>query len=880
MESANPQGRRERKDPPREKPKKRFSILGFFSKLLLFLFTLCVIGVLTTAMFLKIFMTYINTTLIPSLEEITLEEMTLSLPSTIYYEDANGQQQVLRTLHNSESNRELIEFEDLPKHLVDAIVAIEDHRFWDHHGVDWYGTARATLSSATGQGTQGGSTITQQLVRNMTEEYEVTVKRKLREIIRSLDFDAKNTKEDILTMYLNKVYFGHGFSGIQTAAKGYFGKDVSELNLAESASIVGITNYPTLYDPLWEKEFPQKDGTVKTPRDFNKERQGQVLDAMAEYGFITEEEAEAAKAVPLNFVDNSSAGDDDDEAIDRSDVWSWFEDQVINDAIGMIAQARGIGRTYASELLYSGGYHIYTTLDMDIQNIVDSVYLDRGNFNYKSANGTPLDSAVTVMDPYTGEVVAMAGGVGEKSGNRILNLATTPRQPGSSIKPMSIYGPGLEYDVVSPMSIIDDYPVQVNDSGTGGYPKNSPAKYVGPVTVRTGVQNSINTVAVRILQKLGVTRSFEFMEKNLGMDLETHDLNYSPLALGGLTIGVSTMDVAAAYSAFANRGIYSPPHTIRRIESNDHSEVIADNSGRSYPAMKETTAYLMTSMLQNAVANGTGTQAQISGMHVAGKTGTTTDNCDRYFAGFTPYYTAAVWVGHAKANERIDAGKVNPAAVVWQKIMSQVHAGLEDKSFPDRPSGITTASVCGHCGGIPSGMCNDVVSGEIQASAAPSESCSCHVEVRICTDPATGDVRLAGQYCPANTVSTQIMQKGREFLELPNGNLVTSNDASEHLTYFSSVGKCKIHDESYAPEEEEPVLPEEADPNNPENPTDPNADPQNPATPQPGDTSWPTGTYSPSTPAVNPPASNPPAASQPTASQPTVATPSTPAVSE
>ena len=233
---------------PRKK-KKKFSILGFIGKIFLVLFTLCVIGVLTLGMFAKLFMTYINTNLIPSLGEITIEEMTMSLASTIYYEDANGQQQVLRTLHTSESNRELIKYSDLPDCLVKAMVAIEDHRFWEHKGVDWYGTARAMLSSATGGNTQGGSTITQQLVRNMTGDTEVTVKRKFREICRALDFDAKNSKEDILTLYLNYVYFGHGFSGIQTAAKGYFGKDVSELDLAESACIVGITNYPSLYDP-------------------------------------------------------------------------------------------------------------------------------------------------------------------------------------------------------------------------------------------------------------------------------------------------------------------------------------------------------------------------------------------------------------------------------------------------------------------------------------------------------------------------------------------------------------------------------------------------------------------------------------------------------
>ena len=838
---------------PKKKKKKRFSIARFFGRLLLVLFSLCVIGVLTLALFCKYFMAYVNTTLIPSLDEINLEEMTLDLASTIYYTDANGQDHVMRTLHNSESNRELIKYEDLPKHLVDAMVAIEDHRFWTHKGVDWYGTVRATLYSATGRDTQGGSTITQQVVRNITKDKEVTVKRKLREIFRALDLDAKNSKEDILTYYLNKVYFGHGFSGIQTAAKGYFGKDVSELTLAESACIVGITNYPSLYDPLWDKEFVQEDGSIKTPRDFNKARQTDVLDEMAKYGFISEEEAEAAKAEPLNFVEDSAAAGEngeDGETVAASDVYSWFEDAVINDAIDLIAQARGVGSESAADILYSGGYHIYTTLNPDIQQIVDSVYQDEAYFASLIKSGSPLDSAMTIVDPYTGYVVAMAGGVGVKEVNRGLNLATSPRQPGSSIKPMSVYAPALEYDVVSPVAIIDDYPVQVNDSGTGGYPKNSPLGYSGPVTVRTGVQRSINTVAVRILQKLGASRSYDFMEQNLGMDLDTSDLGPSPLALGGLTVGVTTEQVAAAYGAFLNNGIYTPPRTIVRIESNDHSEVIVDTGNQSRPAMKESTAYMMTQMLRNAVQHGTGTEAQISGMHVAGKTGTTTNKCDRYFAGFTPYYSAAVWTGHAKKNEEINAKKGNPAAQIWQKVMSQIHASLPDKELPDRPEGVTTKTVCGHCGGVTSGLCSDAVSGDAQTSWSPGFNCECHMEVKICTDPATGEEHLATEFCPEETVTTKIMQKGREFLQLPNGSLVMSDDAMEHYTYFSTVATpCIIHDENYVPEADDPLLGEEGE-GEPGDPTDPSK--PSTGTPRPGEGGWPTEPYDPNKQPTNP----------------------------
>ena len=574
---------------------------------------------------------------------------------------------------------------------------------------------------------------------------------------------------------------------------------------------------------------------------------------MAKYGFISEEEAEAAKAEPLNFVEDSAAAGEngeDGETVAASDVYSWFEDAVINDAIDLIAQARGVGSESAADILYSGGYHIYTTLNPDIQQIVDSVYQDEAYFASLIKSGSPLDSAMTIVDPYTGYVVAMAGGVGVKEVNRGLNLATSPRQAGSSIKPMSVYAPALEYDVVSPVAIIDDYPVQVNDSGTGGYPKNSPLGYSGPVTVRTGVQRSINTVAVRILQKLGASRSYDFMEQNLGMDLDTSDLGPSPLALGGLTVGVTTEQVAAAYGAFLNNGIYTPPRTIVRIESNDHSEVIVDTGNQSRPAMKESTAYMMTQMLRNAVQHGTGTEAQISGMHVAGKTGTTTNKCDRYFAGFTPYYSAAVWTGHAKKNEEINAKKGNPAAQIWQKVMSQIHASLPDKEFPDRPEGVTTKTVCGHCGGVTSGLCSDAVSGDAQTSWSPGFNCECHMEVKICTDPATGEEHLATEFCPEETVTTKIMQKGREFLQLPNGSLVMSDDAMEHYTYFSTVATpCIIHDENYVPEADDPLLGEEGE-GEPGDPTDPSK--PSTGTPRPGEGGWPTEPYDPNKQPTNP----------------------------
>lgn len=830
----------------RQPKKKKHSIGRIIAKtigwIFLTVFTLCVIAVLTIGIFGKIFMTYVDTTLKPSLGEVTAEEMQLALASTIY--DKNGTP-ILTLYDNSDDtggNRELVEYKDIPKHVIDALVAIEDHRFWEHKGVDWVGTAASIRDTLLGGNTRGGSTITQQLLRKMYNDTDVTVRRKFREICRALEYEKSVSKEDIITDYLNTVYFGAGCYGIQTAAQTFFGKDVSELTVAEGAAIVGVTNNPSLYDPFYKAKFKQDDGTYKTPRDFNKRRQEIILGEMQKYGYITEAECEAYKAEKLLFTDTDEykalhgldvpePDENEEETVDLSKVYTWFEDEAINEAIAALSEQYGYAKDYASKLLYRGGFHIYTTLDPEIQAAVDEVYQDTSNFDYPSAKGTPINSAITVMDPYTGEVKAIAGDVGIKTVNRAKSLATAPRQPGSSIKPVAVYAPAIDYDVVTPASMIDDYPISISSEGRG-FPRNSNGRYQGCMTLTRGLQYSINTISSRTLQKLGYAKSFEFMENNLGFDLDPADIDLSPLAMGGLTYGVSTMDMAAAYSAFVNRGIYTKPHLITRIENNDHTETLIDNTTpTSWPAMKETTAYLMNKLLRNAV-NGTGGDAKFEGMTIAGKTGTTTDNCDRYFAGYTPYYAAAVWMGYKDRAEKINAGRVNPSAVVWRKVMSKIHEGLEDKGFFEAPAGITTVTLCAGCGLKATSLCSQdyrgagTVSMEVQESGIPKESCTCHVEVKVCTNPDTGEVYVAGEYCPEDTVSTRVMLKGREFLGEP-GSYILAEDSDAHLTYLESKGPCPIHDEFYVPD---PMLPGEGE-----------------GEPLPGDPNyqWPTGPYDP-----------------------------------
>ena len=828
-------------NPQKRRKKKSFSFLKLIGGFFLTIFTIGVVGLLTLYLFLQIFMTYINTSVVPTVD-VSVEELTMSEASTIHYLDkATGEWKVLDTLFAPEGNRQIVEYEDLPQHLIDAVVAIEDHRFWDHQGVDWEGTAAAFVKTFTTGSTRGGSTITQQLLRNITKDNEVTVKRKIREIFRALEFEKKTSKEDILTLYLNYVYFGSGCDGIQTAAQKYFGKDVSELTLAESACIIGITNNPSLYDPFRKAEFVQSDGSIKTPRDFNKKRQETILDRMAhkDVGLITQAEADAAKKEFLMFTDTPEyaalhANDENEEVVETSNVYSWFTDVVVEDAIALISEARGCDRKMASDLLYSAGYHIYTTLDMDIQKVVDKVYTDVSNFDYPSAKGTQLDSAITIVDPYTGNVLAIAGGVGEKTVSRGLNLANTPRPCGSAIKPVSVYAPAIENNVVSPASVIDDYPVDLmeNETGFTPWPRNSNNKYRGYTTVSYGVQWSLNTLATRVLDMVGTETSFYFMEDNLGFDLDVKDNALAPLSMGGLTYGVTTTEMAAAYGAFVNEGIYTTPRTITHIVGNDGKEIIAENPSQSRVAMKETTAYLMNRMLRSVITGGTGTSAGFDGMTMAGKTGTTSNNFDRYFVGYTPYYSAAVWVGYSQSNEKINSGTKNPAALVWKQIMEEIHAGLEDKPFFEKPEDIVTVTVCSDCGLLATDICKRDVRGdrtyrtEIQKEAEPTEECTCHVPVRVCHNVENNEYHMAGEFCPDETCFEEIWLVGREFMEKPLENpivqedgtvieteLVFSTDADYHLSYRQTLPTCPYHTELQPelPPEDEPAVPGDED---------------------------------------------------------------------
>ena len=752
--------RENRRGAKRENRKQRRGRGIFFG-----LFTLMLIGICTAAMIGFIFMKYVDTTLAPTLQ-VDADNYTMAESSIIYYHDdevtENDGWVEYQTIHGTE-NRVWVDFEQMPEALWQAAVAIEDERFFTHQGVDWKRTVGATVNMFIGmKNTFGGSTITQQMLKNMTEDNDGTVNRKVREIFRALEFEKNYTKEEILELYLNMIYLGKGCYGVQTAAQFYFGKDVSELTVAECASLIAITNNPSLYGPMFDITYTRDDGTTVTPRELNKQRQLNILYKMSTVGkdgtvedgfepFITQEEYEAAKVEVLPFTDGSTdAGEIVKKATGGIKINSWFVDQVIWDVSADLAKAMNISEKEARILINSSGYRIYTTMDLEIQELAESVYEDRSNLDVTSRSGQQLQSGITIMDPYTGDIVAIVGKIGEKQENLGFSCATARRQPGSSIKPLTVYAPAVEAGAVNQGTTFDDYPVQLLEDSP--WPKNSPNKYRGWTNVRTGVQHSINTIAVQTLQAVGTAEAFAFATEKLNLGLVAEDMDISPLGMGGLTYGLNTVEMAAAYATFANSGIYTEPRTYLRVEDAD-GNVILENESKTHVAMKESTAYLMNDMLKNAVNAGTGTAAKFGGMTIAGKTGTTSKNNDRYFVGYTPYYVAAVWTGYEQPENISYTG--NPAITMWKKVMQPLHDDLANKDFVKPTEGLTTVTICADSGLLCTEACqadrrgSRAVSVVVATGTEPTETCTLHGYASFCSE---GNC-LATDLCPAGGVS-------------------------------------------------------------------------------------------------------------------------------
>ena len=813
-------------EPPR-RPRRKGGAGRVILGILKVIGTLILIGCTTGAILACFAATYIKTVIIPQ-DYVDASAYSMNLSSTIYYTDpSTGEAKELRTLHGEE-NRVKVDYEEIPEDLVNALVAIEDQRFWKHQGVDWRRTGGAFLNMFLGmKDTYGGSTITQQLIKNMTQNDDVTVKRKILEIFRALEFERNYSKEEILEMYLNYIFLGESCYGVGTASLTYFGKPVSELSLAQCASLIGITNNPSRYDPYIS------DYTLEQ----NKLRQEIILNEMLEQGYITQAEHDAAVAEELVFVGRG-------QGTTSTTVYSYFEDQLIKDVIADLKAEYDLSDQMASQWVYNGGLSIYCTQDPEIQAKVDAVYEDLSNFNATSSTGAQLQSAITVIDNATGNVVAVAGGVGEKTGSLTLNRALSQRQPGSAIKPLAVYAPALDLGVITPATVIDDSPYSFDGDGGSPWPVNSYGYYRGLTNVYNGLQDSINTLAVKVLANYTSPQvAYDSLVNNLGFSTDHlvvqeerngtvfSDINLAQLALGGLTDGVTTLEMASAYSAFPRGGLYIEPRTYTKVERVDPDTgavtVLLDNQAESHAAMKDSTAWYINTMLQNVIKNGTGTSARFEGstMPIAGKTGTTTSRKDLYFVGYSAYYTAAVWSGFDQP-ERMSSGLQQQSAVTWKKVMSAIHEGLEDKSFPTPSAGTVTVPVCADSGLQATEACkHDARTGEggriinmtFVKGDEPTTFCEVHKDVEICLDAPfldadgspNGMYHLAGEFCPEESRRTvsilDITREGAAAAVTVRDNQFTTG----HITALGEAAYCDVHTTAQAPEptEKPPIDP-------------------------------------------------------------------------
>ena len=756
--------------------------------------TLLLVFVVTLTIFSGIFMAYINSTMRGKVE-VYLDEFETKVSTELYSQDPDtGEWVMYQTLYLNSENRIWTDLEDIPKYLQKAAIAIEDKRFEKHHGVDWKGTTRAIVYTLFGKNVQGGSTITQQLVKNVTGDNEVTVKRKITEIYRALELEKRYEKDEILEAYLNEVFFGQSCYGVVTASRMYFNKDVSDLTLAECASLMGITNNPSMYDPTLSS----------WTRENNRERQLTILGAMLEQGKISQEEYDEAKAEDIVFsngftisgkyvgsddtvtdqepeeppADDTESPEDEEEPTIKG-RYSWFTEAMIGDVAdalvekyGITDKARDNGTTYTAyeqawDMVHGKGYKIYTTQNPKYQKIAEDVCYDLSNIPYTSSYTNSageqvedqLQIALTIVDPTNGYVVAMIGGAGEKQADRVWNWAVNARQCGSAIKPLSTYAPALDDGTINGASVIDDYPMLLNGDV---WPRNDNWRYQGLMPLHLALRQSLNTCAVRINLAYGVTNSYDFLVNKLGFKNLTYtdSQQVGNMALGGFEKGVTTEEMAAGFATFVNEGVYTAPRTFIRVED-ANGNVILENEAKSTVAMKNTTAALMNSLLQEASLQGTGYQAQFPGMHIAGKTGSTNSNKDRYFAGYTPYYSCAVWAGY-EHNQRIVASG-NPCAVIFQKVMKAIHEDLPDKDFFSC-AGLTSVAVCADSGMLASENCALDVRGSrvytalVAADNAPTSVCTMHTAPSYTVNMADSDGNVT-------TVTGSVLNYQRELIQ-------------------------------------------------------------------------------------------------------------------
>lgn len=627
-----------------------------------------------------------------------LTEQALSQNQTSFIYGNDGDDIVEITRLHGEENRIWVDLDEMSEFMPNTIIATEDKRFRKHHGVDW----KRTIGVFIKQNDQGGSTITQQLIKNLTDDNKVTYVRKFNEILRALNLERNYNKDEILEAYLNTIYLSNGCYGVKTAAEFYFGKEVSDLNAAECASIAAITKAPTYYDPLINPEN-------------NRTRQEWILGEMnsKENGFLNDEQYKEAMDYEMIFTNSEnykgSQLKEQNNKKDNDDITNYYVDFVIR-SVQEDLQKMGYTSKKAHDLVYGGGLKIYSAIDFEVQDSLEDVYE-----NYKRMPDETVQGAMCIMD-YEGRVLGIIGGTGKNKGAMLLNRASQSTRPaGSSIKPLSVYAPALEKSKnddnvnIYWSSMIKDAPFMTVEGEP--WPHNQGGGYSSSnVTLQNGLARSLNTVAARTLDMISVDYSYEFLTENFHLSTidGIRDVDYGPLALGSLTNGATVLDLTAGYVTFGNGGNYYEPYSYYKVTDSQDNVIIEKKPDETkQEALSESTAWLMNKLLQTVMTQGTGTSYKLSGIECFGKTGTTNDDKDRWFVGGTPNFVAAVWYGYDTPKEVHYSLSSNPAGTIWKTVFSEVYEKLEARGddlsskFPEF-DGIVQRSYCSSCGKLTS----------------------------------------------------------------------------------------------------------------------------------------------------------------------------------
>ena len=699
--------------------------------------------------------------------EITKEELVIgSSNSVVLDKDGNKLAEL-----SGDENRKIIKLDQMPENLKNAYVAIEDERFYKHNGVDFKRTAAAVAQYVihAGKSSFGGSTITQQLVKNITKDDERSGKegviRKVKEWAKAYQIERMLSKDQILELYLNIIFVGGSNNlGVEVGAEYYFNKSASDLDLAECAFLAGINNSPNSYNPYGEKD----------KSELIKKRTKTVLGKMLELGMVQQNEYdEAVKKVEdgLSFQKAENLGS----------IYSYHTDATISQVIEDVAKEKGISKSLASTYVYSSGLTIYSTQDTALQSKMDEVMVNKSK-DYirksKKVDGATSQSAMVIIDNSTGYVVGVEGGLGEKNESRGLNRATqSPRQTGSSIKPLTSLVPGINEGVITPATIYDD---NSTDFGIKGWTPKDYNAFKGLISIRSAITTSQNIPFIKVVDELTPAKSAEYLEKMGVTSLTDADKQaLAAVSIGGFTNGITPLEMAGAYATIANNGTYRRPMFYTKVTDPDGNTVL-EGKQDSQEVISEQAAYVIKSLLKSVVEDSSGTAkyCKISGIDVAAKTGTTNSNYDKWLCGFTPYYSAATWVGY-DTPEEVRYGNANAAQQIWARIMKDIHSDLKDAKFV-KPSGITTATVCLQSGKLATKSCTQKYTEIFKAGTVP-KYCEGHDKVKICKE--TG--KLATEYCP------EVEEKG--YAVTPDKEKDPAWKSLSGTTYTRPTEECNKH---------------------------------------------------------------------------------------